>query len=143
MKQLLLKSRNYLSIFLIILFLFLSCDKEENQFPEIPVGFTINLDQYNDLQFPGNSIYLPGAGYGGIIICCHIEGEYYAFDAACPHEISQQCTLEADGLTATCPCCESTFTLFYSGTPIDGPAKVPLKQYNVEIIDSNTLGIYN
>jgi len=143
MRQLILKSRNYLSIFFLIAFSFFSCEDEFSQFPEVPVAFTINLAYNNDLQFPGNSVYFAGVGYGGIIVTCYTEGVYYAFDAACPYEISPDCLLETEGLIATCPCCGSKYTLFYSGSPIEGPTSAPLKEYNVKVINETTLGVYN
>lgn len=143
MRQLVIKSGKYLLLFILTTLTFTSCNEESSQVPEVHVNFTINTNMHNELQVPGGSVYIPGVGFGGIIVSHHIEGEYYAYDATCTHEISQSCHIEPEGLIATCPCCNSKYTLFYSAFPVEGPASAPLKQYNVSVMNNYTLRIYN
>lgn len=143
MRQLVFKSGKYFILFLTVLFLFSSCDEESSQIPDVYVSFTINLNHYNELNNPGSSVLFANAGFGGVIVSCLTQGEYYAYDAACTHEISQNCRLELDGLVATCQCCESQFQLFYAANPLSGPAAAPLKQYNVSQVNSFTLRVFN
>lgn len=143
MRKLVRKSGKYLFLFSLILALFSSCDEESSQIPNVYVSFTINLNLYNELNNPGSSVYFANVGFGGVIVSCLTQGEYYAYDAACTHEISTNCHLETDGLLATCPCCDSQFQLFYAANPIVGPAAAPLKQYNVSQLNSSTLRVFN
>lgn len=141
MKELIYKSGKYLLIFAILLLPVLSCDKIDSQIPDVPVSFTINLDIYNELTVPGNSLYFQGVGFGGVIVYCEIQGSYYAYDAACTNEINQSCKVVPNGLTGTCSCCESQF-IFIGGYPSKGPAAAPLKPYKTSLY-GNILRIYN
>lgn len=143
MKQLVLKSGKYLFIFILILFMNLSCDEIDSQIPEVPVRLTINLTIHNELTIPGNSVLFEHYGFGGIIVYCELPGSYYAYDAACTNEINQSCSLKNEGILGTCSCCESKFILSGSAYPSEGPAAAPLKQYNVSVLGNNLLRIYN
>ena len=121
-----------------------SCDKYQNEIiPNVPVSFTINLNIVNELTIPGNSVYFAGAGFAGVLVYCELPGTYYAFDAACSHEASNNCRAENEGVLATCNCCGSQFILISGAYPSKGPAELPLKQYNVSQINDFTLRIYN
>jgi nitrite reductase/ring-hydroxylating ferredoxin subunit len=137
------KARN---IFLLLLTSWLTlynCDNERYQIvPYVPVSFTINLNIWNDLTVPGNSVYFDGPGYAGVIIYCEYPGSYYAFDAACTHEISIDCKITCDGVMATCPCCGSQFVLLSGGNPIKAPATKPLQPYHISVTN-NLLRVYN
>jgi nitrite reductase/ring-hydroxylating ferredoxin subunit len=127
---------------LFILFL-LSCDDQKNKIiPYVPVAFYIDLNIWNDLTVPGNSVFFPGVGYGGIIVYCEFQGSYFAFDATCTNEVSQSCILKNEGILATCPCCKSQFLLLSGAYPSSGPASYPLQSYHVSIVGSK-LHIYN
>jgi Rieske Fe-S protein len=121
-----------------------SCDKEQNSvIPYVPVSFTINLNILNDLTVPGNSVFFPGVGFGGVIVYCELQGSYYAFDATCTNEIRQNCKVKNDGILGTCECCGSKFILLGGGYPSQGPATAPLKNYRVAFLDNYTLRVYN
>lgn len=141
MKELIKKSGKYLLIFAVAMLFGVSCNKIDSQIPDVPVSFQINLDIFNELSVPGNSLFFPNAGFGGIIVYCEIEGSYYAFDAACTNEINQQCKVVPEGVVGTCSCCESKF-IFIGGYPSDGPASAPLKQYHTSLF-GNILRVYN
>ena len=132
-----------LSICLVAVFIMLSCNKDENRvIPYVPVSFTVDLNIWNDLTVPGNSVLFPGVGYAGVIVYCEFEGSYYAFDAACTNEISQSCILKIEGILATCPCCGSQFILTGGAYPSSGLASFPLQQYHVAVSGSR-LHVYN
>ncbi|HKI88813.1 MAG TPA: hypothetical protein VKA38_07295 [Draconibacterium sp.] len=97
----------------------------------------------NDLNVPGNSVYFPGVGYGGIVVYCEVPGSYYAFDATCTNEVSNTCIVKNEGVLGTCPCCGSQFIFLSGAYPSKGPAEMPLKQYNVSQLNSFTLRVYN
>ena len=131
-------------IFLLVTIMTLfCCDDERYQIvPYVPVSFTINLNIWNDLTVPGNSVYFEGPGFAGVVVYCEFPGSYYAFDAACTYEISRDCRITCDGVVATCPCCKSQFVLLSGGNPIKTPASKPLQPYHVSVIN-NLLRIYN
>lgn len=144
MKQLVFKSMKYFSVFLLAFVVTASCDKvNDSVVPNVPFSFTVNLNIVNELTIPGNSVYFPGAGFGGVIIYCELPDSYYAFDATCTYEVSRTCKIENEGVLGTCPCCGSQFILISGAYPSKGPAAAPLKQYNVSMVNSFTLRVYN
>lgn len=144
MKQLVFKYGKYFISFLILAFIVSSCDKvNESPVPEVYVSFSVNLSIANELVNPNGSQFFPGHGFGGVIVYCESPGTWYAYDAACTYEASRNCIVENDGALAVCPCCESQFILLGGGSPASPPASVPLKQYNVSIMNNNSIYIYN
>ncbi|MCD6354287.1 MAG: hypothetical protein J7L95_01950 [Prolixibacteraceae bacterium] len=144
MKQLVFKNGKYFIFFLLGLSISLSCDRDQNSvIPNVPFSFTINLNIVNDLNVPGNSVFFPNVGFGGVIVYCELPGSYYAFDATCTYEVSQSCKIENEGILGTCPCCGSQFILISGAYPSKGPATAPLKQYNVSVVNSFTIRVYN
>jgi Rieske Fe-S protein len=143
MRQLVLKRVKYF-IFYVLIILSISCDKvQDSLIPNVPVAFTINLNIANGLTIPGNSMFIPNEGFGGVIVYCELPGTYYAFDATCSHEISQTCKIKNEGILGTCSCCESQFLFIGGAFPSKGPAAAPLRQYNVSQINNFTLRVYN
>jgi nitrite reductase/ring-hydroxylating ferredoxin subunit len=139
-----LKKGKYL--FLVILFfaIFNSCNKiQDSQVPDIPFSFTINLTIANELLIPGNSMYFPGGGFGGVIVYCEMPDVYYAYDATCTYEINQSCKVVNTGVVGECGCCESKFLFTGGAFPASGPAAAPLRQYQVSKLNSFTLRVYN
>jgi Rieske Fe-S protein len=127
-----------------------SCNENEEYIPYVPVDFTIDLDKRNDLTIPGNSDYNEYFGYAGVIVVCvqhdavtPSNSIYYAYDAACTHEVSSDCPVisENNGINAICECCGSEYTLF-GGVPIKGEASKPLKEYNTTVL-GNKIRVYN
>jgi len=121
-----------------------SCKKvQDTMVPYVPVSFVVNLNIVNQLTVPGNSVFFPQYGYGGVIVYCELPGSYYAYDATCTYEVSRSCIVENEGLIAECPCCGSQFVLLGSAYPSEGPATMPLKQYNVSVVNNFEIRIYN
>ena len=144
MKKLTIKYFKFLIYLSCILISSDSCKIEQNTvIPYVPVSFTINLSIVNDLTVPGNSVFFPNAGFGGIIIYCEMKGSWYAFDAACTYEVSSTCRVEPKSVLGTCSCCKSQYILLGGSSPSKGPAIAPLKQYSVSMLNNYTLRIYN
>jgi nitrite reductase/ring-hydroxylating ferredoxin subunit len=128
-----------------------ACQKDyEGRVPYVPVNINVVVSSHIDLNVPGNYIYFPNHGFAGIILMCidNINHTYYAFDAACTYDISNNCSLlkegAIEGVIATCPCCGSKFNLFGGGYILNGPAIEPLKPYRVQVLDAGArLRIYN
>ncbi len=147
MKELVLKSVRYFSFVLIFLLAGISCNKDQNSLiPSIPFSYSINLTIHNEVSIPGNSIFISGIGFGGVIVYCELEGSYHAFDATCTHEVLSNCHLGNDGvigsLSEACPCCGSEFILLGGGYPSKGPAAAPLRNYRTTV-SNGFLRIYN
>ena len=135
----------YFIFLLLVLFAGASCDKEqESIIPSVAFYFSIDLTKPGNSSFsiPGVSTYIPGIGYGGVIVYCAEQGVYYAYDVTCPNEVSQSCKVESEGndIVAKCPCCESQFILL-GGYPTDGPAPESLRQYRTSLT-ATTLTIF-
>lgn len=143
MSQVVRKCGKYLFFFVLLVLINASCDEIDSQIPDVPVRLTINLNIYNELTIPGNSILFEQAGFGGVIVSCEQPGVYFAYDAACTNEISNTCTIQNDGFLGTCSCCESKFILSGSAYPSEGPAAAPLKQYNISVLGGTTIRVYN
>lgn len=143
MRKLVLKSGKYLFIFVLMVMINSSCEKIESQIPDVPVSISINLNIYNELTIPGNSLLFPHSGFGGVIVYCEIPGTYYAYDAACTHEVNQTCTLVNEGALGTCSCCGSKYIFAGAAYPTEGPASAPLKQYKVSFVGNSMLRVYN
>lgn len=143
MKQVFSKWRYYFNYFMLLSFLTLSCDKDQDlPIPYVPVSFTVNLNIVNELYVPTNSVLFPNMGYGGVIVYCEQPGSYYAFDAACTLEKKPTCQVQNEGIIGTCSCCGSQFILL-NGYPSEGLATRPLQQYNVSMINNFQLRVYN
>jgi len=144
MWQINLKLKNYL----LLLFLFTlgspSCDQViDSPVPDVYVYFPINLSIVNELTVPTNSVYFSGVGYSGVIVYCDQPGVYYAYDATCTQEVSRSCIVKNDGILAECPCCGSQYLLNSSGYPASPPATMPLKQYQVTVINAFEILVHN
>lgn len=70
-------------------------------------------------------------GYGGVIVYTNFEGEYCAFDLACPHEALSSVKVKPNGLgQLVCDSCSSVYDISFGvGHPVEGPSKKGLKQY--------------
>jgi nitrite reductase/ring-hydroxylating ferredoxin subunit len=138
-----------LRIFLILCLLIYvnsECKKEEQHpIPDVYVNFLINIQtdpEYFFLLTQGNSIVINSSEIGalslgynnnGIIIYNSGDGEFYAFDRTCPHDIPESIVVETDGISgfATCPQCGSVYVFPSMGLPtVDSPSRWPLKKYN-------------
>ena len=64
-------------------------------------------------------------------------GKYIAYSLICTH---LGCIVEEDGAGFACPCHGSRFDK--DGMVLQGPAKEPLRQLRVEVMEDNTLRLY-
>ena len=125
-----------------------SCGKEqiEDDIPYIYVNFEINPNSiaYGNLNIPGNWTYVTG-GYKGIILYhTAVQGEYLAFERACPHdplEEESQLTVEDNYTIISCSICGSRY-LILDGSRFDGPAVRSLKKYQTHF-DGTYLHVSN
>jgi len=135
----------------------IACSKDQNQFvPYVQVSQYININLYNHLTIPGNSITFTQIGYAGIIVMCVNPSQYYAFDACCPYETLPTCSVGLDPIKSLssvdmifsssvwgkCKCCGSEYSLFGGGYATKGPSSHVLQQYQVSLI-GGMLWIHN
>ena len=129
-----------------LIFFSISCKKEENNnIPLVEVNFVINLNdpEYIKLKNPGGAIEVTG-GSRGIILYRLSQDEIKAYDRHCTFQPSSTCALvsiDPNNITATDPCCNSSFSLT-NGTVTNPPAAAPLKEYNTTF-DGTFLSVTN
>lgn len=117
--------------------------------PAIPFVFVYEEINLNDLNFqalkqPNGFAYLNNAGVRGILIIAEGNGNYTAFDRACPYHPQDDCaqvSMHSSGFYIEDACCGSTFDTDF-GAPTGGPAQQPLRQYSA-FVNGNYLIISN
>lgn len=131
-------------LLLIFVFQGQSCKKDDgSDIPNVYVNFTL-LPNSIDFIETGGWIYINDQGYRGIIIYRPQSDIFYAYERTCTHDAEKktaQVELEESGITVVDSTCMSRFILL-DGTPFDGPATIPLKQYRTAY-DGNILQVFN
>jgi hypothetical protein len=128
------------AIFLLIgLSLLISCESDDDSrrnpnLLNINVNYEVNLSlpQFNNLNFSGNSVYVPGQGNLGLIIV-NSGSSFLAWDAADPNLVPNDCSrLIIDGLNAASSCNEppNSYSLI-TGQPLIDNLRFPLYAYRV------------
>lgn len=121
----------YFKLIILYIFCFLySCDKHTVYIPDIYVSFSTPI---SDIPGIGQAIYVNNQGVKGVIIYQVDFNEYLAYDRACSYNPSEACEIiELNDILApnflVDSCCGSQFFIT-DGTPSQGPASIPLKQY--------------
>jgi hypothetical protein len=142
--------KNYLRLFLVLVLL--NCSDTNNQencnfLLNVGVNATINLNlpQFSQLQFIGNSVRLEGQGNGGIIIARTGSETLRAWDGADPNHSFSSCSLlSVNGLTATCGCEDANQYELLSGQIMgNNPQPCTLLGYRIEPIGNNQFLISN
>ena len=143
--QPLVETQYIASLLCALLFVLSSCDGDVNRIspiPDAPVSYTLNiLRDAPELMTPGNSVAITEPnkqgqyiGYGGLLICCGVDEQYYAFDLSCPHEHRRDVKVEPNMIFATCSECGSQYDIgFGMGNCIRGESQYPLKRYTVTL----------
>lgn len=136
--------------FIIGLLLLISCESDDNlrrnpNLLDVNVNFEVNLSlpQFNNLNFSGNSVYIPGQGNLGLIIVNSGSG-FLAWDAADPNIVPEDCSrLMIDGLNAASSCDDppNEYSLI-TGQPLIEDLRFSLFAYRVTE-SSGVLRIFN
>jgi nitrite reductase/ring-hydroxylating ferredoxin subunit len=132
-----------LSGLLVIFLLLISCKKDsEGRIPDVYVNYHVTLQEFNISS--NNGVLLANGGVAGLLIYRRPDNNYVAFDRCSSVNPEQKCAVVPDdpSLTATDPCSGAKFSL-YDGTPMKAPAKKPLKQYQVNIINNFEIHVTN
>jgi nitrite reductase/ring-hydroxylating ferredoxin subunit len=122
-----------------------SCAKEENYLPNVPVNFSapITDPRLNRLSSAGGAVSITGHGVAGIVIYRRADNAYVAYDRCSTVNPEQKNPVNIDdpSLTATDLVSGAKYSL-YDGSPVKAPAKTSLKQYSVTVT-SSTLQVTN
>lgn len=122
--------------FLLGIFLFSGCGKEQSFIPDVPVNFSSPLTdpRLSRLSSSGGAVIINGYGLAGLVIYRRTDGQYVAYDRASSVNPQEKCavTLDDPTFTVTDPCSGAKF-LLEDGTPVKAPATRSLKQYSVSI----------
>jgi len=139
------------AIFLFLgLSLLWSCESDDNarrnpNLLNINVNFEVNLNlpQFNNLNFSGNSVFIPGQGNLGLIVV-NSGSSFLAWDAADPNLVPRECSrLVINGLNASSNCDEDTNSYsLVTGQPLQEDLRFPLYAYRVTESDG-VLRIFN
>lgn len=137
-------------VLLLGLSLLISCESDDNlrrnpNLLNINVDYEVNLSlpQFNNLNFSGNSVYIPGQGNLGLIIV-NSGSSYLAWDAADPNIVPEDCSrLEINGFDAESNCDDppNSYSLV-TGQPLVEDLQYPLFAYRVTE-SSGVLRIFN
>jgi len=134
-----------LLLLLVIPLAFLSCGKQGDVIPSVPVNFQAALadPRLAALNASGGYVVISGYGVAGLILYRTPDRSYVAYDRCSSYQPEKKCavTVDASGFTATDPCSGSKFSLT-DGTPVKAPATKSLRSYivnvsNFEIFVSN------
>lgn len=132
-----------LSGLLIIFLVLTSCKKDnEGRIPDVYVNYHVTLQEFNISS--KNGVLLANGGVAGLLIYRRPDNNYVAFDRCSSVNPEQKCAVVPDdpSLTATDACSGAKFSI-YDGTPMKAPAKKPLKQYQVNIINTFEIHVTN
>ncbi|MPM02432.1 hypothetical protein SDC9_48681 [bioreactor metagenome] len=136
----------YFALFCFLtVFVFPSCNKDEDRIPYVPVNIYIDINNanYNDLNAIGGYVYLTG-GYKGLIVYRSSYESFVAIERACPYHPTGDCerlVVDTSGLTISDPVCGSQF-LITDGSIVRGPSTRPAATYST-IFDGFYVRIYN
>lgn len=117
------------------------CDGYDSSIPDYAVHmvrniYVCNLDSPGSYYINQNNIATESYGYGGILVVHAWDGNYYAFDRACPVEVNRKVKIRSTNqdLIFKCDSCKEEYDLsFGTGIPTKSISKEALKRYNVSI----------
>ncbi|HKJ48592.1 MAG TPA: hypothetical protein VJ973_05855, partial [Christiangramia sp.] len=125
-----------LSIFSLLMACSGSDDSYRNN-PNLPnVNFrfqlNLNLPEYNDLQFPGNSYATYNHGVRGVVIYNINSQQYAAFELSDPNHPPNSCSgMTVNGVIASCGCDDNEYNVI-TGELVDGDGEYTMRPYRVQ-----------
>lgn len=140
--------RKFTFILFLITTISFSCRKtnDEDRAAFVPVDtyVNINLPQYQALNISGGWAYANG-GIKGLIIYRRGTDEFVAFDRNCTYNDANSCgfaSVDSSNVLINCACDGSVYNIF-DGSVSQGPATLPLRQYNASFDGNNTVRVFN
>jgi hypothetical protein len=136
--------RKYSVVLVTFIVLVVACTKDNGVIPFVPVNFTINIHNpsYIDLNAVSGWTYVSG-GSRGILVYRKSLDEFLTFDRHSTYDSQAGCqvALDSTNLILVDDCSGSKF-LITDGSVLNGPASIPLWQYN-NTFDGTFLSVYN
>ncbi len=141
--------KKILSLFLVFLVL-TACSKNEDNYrgnPNIPdisfrIQLNLNLPEYNDLQYPGNSFATYFYGVKGIVVYNINGSQYSAFELTDPNHPPRECSaMTVNGVIASCGCDDNEYNVI-TGELSSGEGQYTMKPYRVRR-SGNILEVWN
>lgn len=143
--------RYLLYLILIAVLPLTSCEDDDRRYnnPNLidlnfQVEVNLNLPQYSQLQFVGNSATLSSFGIKGIVIHNVNGNQFTAFELSDPNHPPSSCSkMTISGIEASCPCAtdDNRYSIL-TGQPLSGNGEYGMKPYRLER-DGNILLISN
>ncbi len=137
--------------YLLCAILLTSCSSDDQNrinnpnLPDLHFRMQLNLDlpEYNNLQFPGNSYVTYNYGIRGVVIYNIDNTQYTAFELSDPNHPPNDCSaMEVEGITAKCNCEDGNEYNIITGELTEGDGQYSLKPYRLER-RGNMIEIYN
>ncbi|MDT0641210.1 hypothetical protein RM553_00060 [Zunongwangia sp. F363] len=122
-------------------FLFQACSPEDDNYGKNPnlvdlnIQLQLNLDlpEYNNLQFPGNSYTTYNNGIKGIVVYNVNNSQYIALELSDPNHPPAECSaMIVEGITAKCQCEDGNEYNIVTGEQTAGEGQYAMKPYRVE-----------
>mgnify|MGYP003147723483 CR=1 FL=1 len=140
------KRFSFLSLFIILM----ACSGSDDGIRNNPnlanlnfrIQLNLNLPEYNNLQFAGNSFTTFNNGLKGIVIYNINNTQYAAFELSDPNHPPNSCSaMSVSGVIATCACENNKYNIA-TGQQTEGAGQYTMKPYRIEKI-GNILEISN
>lgn len=107
------------------------------------LDLNLNLPEYNNLNFPGNSYVTYNTGINGVVVYNINNTQYTAFELSDPnHQLSNCSRLTVQGIIATCSCGDGNSYNILTGELSSGTGQYSLKPYRVRK-SGNIIEVYN
>jgi nitrite reductase/ring-hydroxylating ferredoxin subunit len=137
-------------IIFFIVFGLISCDPDDGirnnpYLNEVSFRLNINLNlpEYNNLNFPGNSYVSYNHGINGVVVYNINNNQYTAFELSDPnHQLTSCSRLTVQGIIATCSCGDGNSYNILTGELSSGTGQYSLKPYRVRK-SGNMIEVYN
>ncbi|MGJ8591840.1 MAG: hypothetical protein ACSHXF_04795 [Aquaticitalea sp.] len=140
-------------LFLVISVLFLTaCSKNDRvdscnflaNNAVVQASVNLNLPQFSQLQFTGNSVYIANEGIAGVYLSKVNNSSYRAFDAADPAHAAISCSrLDNTNGIGVCGCEDGYQYSLLTGQAVNSDVTCLLREYRVESVGNNTVLISN
>lgn len=107
------------------------------------LDINLNLPEYNNLNFPGNSYTSYNHGINGVVIYNINNTQYTAFELSDPNHPLTTCSrLTVQGIIATCTCGDGNSYNILTGELSSGTGQYSLKPYRIRK-SGNIIEVYN
>lgn len=137
--------------FLMLLLVFNSCSTNDDDRTDNPyltdlsfrLNLNLNLPEYNNLKFPGNSYSTYSTGINGVVIYNVNNTQFTAFELSDPnHSLSNCSSLRVQGVIATCDCDDGNSYNILTGELTNGTGQYSMKPYRIRK-NGDLLEVYN